>query len=442
MIPKIIKKIRSSIFLKILIVIACAGVLINLAVIRFYRLHVAPSTWSEGRTHLEKYAHYIIKDIGNPPDKERALQVAGELNLRIQYKGPSGSWSTHPDFPGNYKSQYSGSRNIRHYWWYRGRFYLEIPEGNGAFLFSNNDSFIEPHKEFVIYLIIMASLILAGAYLLLRRILKPVKWLRQGVNQVALGNFDTPIPVRKDDELGELSKSFNAMSSRIKEMIKSREQLLLDVSHELRSPLTRIKVSLEFLNKDERYTSISEDIHEIETMITEILESERINSRHGRLEKRNTDIISLIKNLVQEYKDSSPGIILNLHPDKIAFEADEERLRIAFKNIVDNAVKYSTETSSPIKISVQQEDKHIHIDFKDSGTGIGREHLPYIFEPFYRADSSRSKRTGGYGLGMSLCKKIIESHGGTISIESEPGKGTTVFVTLPAADNSRDKLTV
>ncbi len=440
MIRKIFRKITSSVFLKMLIIILFSGILINIAVGNFYRMQLNPEAWSDGRAHLEKYSHYIIKDIGNPPDKERAVQLAKELNLRIKYTGPSGSWVTHPDFPDGYMS-HCNARGSKLVHWFQGRYYIEISEGDATFLFSSDKSFIEPHKKYAMVLLIFVSLILAGAYLLLRRILKPVKWLRQGVNEVAKGNFDKPIPIRKNDELGELSKSFNTMSSRIKEMIKARDQLLLDVSHELRSPLTRIKVSLEFLDKDANYSSITDDIHEIETMITEILESERINSKHGKLEKRNIDIISLIKNLIQEYRDSRPGIILNSNPEPLMFDADEERLKIAFKNIIDNAVKYSTETSSPVEIYVQQKDIYIYITFSDTGTGIDKGHLPYIFEPFYRVDGSRSKKTGGYGLGMSLCKKIIESHEGTIAIESEPGKGTTVFIKLPASAGNPDSST-
>jgi signal transduction histidine kinase len=434
MIRKIIKKIRSSIFLKIVFVIFCAGLLINIAVLRFYRLSVTPETMSAMRNHLERYAQYIIKDLGHPPDKERALQLAKELNLRIKYTGPAGSWTTHPDFPEEHWKQPGGNNRLSHF--YRGRMYMEIREGSGTFVFSNDKNFIEPSREYVISLVLTASIIMALVYFVLRRILRPVKWLRQGVNEVAAGNFDRPIPVRRGDELGELSMSFNAMSSRIREMIKSRDQLLLDVSHELRSPLTRIKVSLEFLKKDDIRASISDDINEIEAMVTEILESERIDSRHGRLEKKSTDIIVLIKNLEQEYKDVKPGITLSPGSGSIIIDADEERLRIAFKNIIDNALKYSTGTSSPVEISVSEDGKNIIITFKDSGIGIEKEHLPYIFEPFYRVDRSRSKKTGGYGLGMSLCKKIIESHGGAISIESAAGKGTTVFVTLPAGNNS------
>ncbi len=431
MIRKIIRKIKSSIFLKIILVIFSAGLLINVAVLRFYRLSVSPETLSAARNHMEKYARYIIGDIGSPPDKERALRTAEELNLRIKYTGPSGSWTTHSDFTDDPRKHWSSGRD-KLIQWHRGRFYLEITEGDGTYLFSNDKNFIEPHKEYLIYLLISASLILIVVYLLLRRILKPVKWLQQGVSDVALGNFERPIPVRKRDELGELSLSFNAMSSRIREMIKSRDQLLLDVSHELRSPLTRIKVGLEFLDKNEIYSSISDDINEIETMITEILESERIDSRHGGLEKKNTDIISIIKKLEREYKDRKPGIILNLNTGRVKLEADEERLRIAFKNIIENALKYSKETGSPVEISVRENGKNININFKDTGAGIAEEHLPYVFEPFYRADGSRSKKTGGYGLGLSLCKKIIESHGGTISIESRSGKGTAVLITLPA----------
>jgi signal transduction histidine kinase len=437
MIRKITRKIKSSIFLKMLIVIVGTGMLINIVVGNFYRLQLTPSTDSGVKTHLEKYAHYVIKDMGDPPNKERAIRLAKELNLWIKYTGPSGSWATHPDFPQDFKNQHFGNQSklIR---WIHGRFFVEIHEGESTFLFSQSaNNIFELQKEYIIFLLITVSLILAGAYLLIRRILQPIRWLRNGVNEVAKGNFDQPIPIRKNDELGELSQSFNTMSSRIKEMINARDQLLLDVSHELRSPLTRIKVSLELMDKDSTRGSIADDIHEIETMITEILESERINSKHGKLEKRNIDLISLITNLVQDYRDSYPGIVLKSNPDQLIFEADEERLRTAFKNIIDNALKYSTETSNPVEINVQQKDKFIYITFKDTGIGIDNKHLPYIFEPFYRVDSSRSKKTGGYGLGMSLCKKIIESHGGTITIESKSGEGTTIFITLPlAADNS------
>ncbi len=260
---------------------------------------MTPSAGSAGKVHLEKYAHYIIKDIGDPPNKERAVQLAKELNLWIKYTGPYGSWSTHSDFPEDYKNQHFSHQvhQSKLIYWFHGRFFIEMKEGNSTFIFSQAAyNFFELQKEYVIFLLITISLILIGAYFLIRRILKPIKWLRQGVNEVAKGNFDQPIPIRKNDELGELSKSFNTMSSRIKEMIKARDQLLLDVSHELRSPLTRIKVSLELMNKDAARSSIAEDIHEIETMITEILESERINSKHGKLEKRNIDIIPLVTN--------------------------------------------------------------------------------------------------------------------------------------------------
>ena len=431
MIRRIVKKIKSSIFLKMLIVIVGTGILINIMIGNFYRLQMTPSAGSAGKAHLEKYAHYIIKDIGDPPNKERALQLAKELNIWIKYTGPSGSWSTHSYFPEDYKNKHFSHQvhQGKLIYWFHGRFFIEMKEGNSSFIFSQAAyNFFELQKEYVIFLLVTISLVLIGAYFLIRRILKPIKWLRQGVNEVAKGNFDQPIPIRKNDELGELSKSFNTMSSRIKEMIKARDQLLLDVSHELRSPLTRIKVSLELMNKDAAHSSIAEDIHEIETMITEILESERINSKHGKLEKRNIDIIPLVTDLLQQYRDNSPGIIIKSNPGPLMLEADEERLRTAFKNILDNALKYSKETSSPVEINIQQKDNSIYITFKDTGTGIDKEHLPYIFEPFYRVDSSRSKKTGGYGLGMSLCKKIIESHEGTITIESMPGEGTTVFV--------------
>lgn len=111
---------------------------------------------------------------------------------------------------------------------------------------------------------------------------------------------------------------------------------------------------------------------------------------------------------------------------------DPEQIKVVLKNVLDNAIKYSPKDSQAIRISVADRDGWTVIEIEDSGIGIEPEALTYIWEPFYRADKSRSRDTGGYGLGLSLCKTIIQAHGGTIDVRSIPGKGTTVSLALPA----------
>lgn len=267
---------------------------------------------------------------------------------------------------------------------------------------------------------------MAGAYFSIRRILKPIKRLTEGVHEVSRGNLSHQIPIRKKDELGELANSFNSMTKRIREMIHSKEQLLLDISHELRSPITRMKVTLESLLDGKAKESLREDLLEMEGMITEILESERLNSPHGKLNLKRYNISEVIKEVLQDFQDKPPGIKLTSIPEEVFLKIDGDRVKIVFKNILENAIKYSRPESQPVEIFIEDNEKSVWVQIKDHGSGIPKEELPFIFEPFYRVDRSRSKETGGYGLGMSLCKKIMETHGRAIEISSELNVGTTV----------------
>jgi signal transduction histidine kinase len=271
---------------------------------------------------------------------------------------------------------------------------------------------------------------LVGAYFSIKRILEPIKLLTKGVDEISKGNLKHQISVTKKDELGELANSFNSMTKIINEMIRSKEQLLLDVSHELRSPLTRIKVAMEFLPDGKAKESISEDISEMEKMITEILETERLNSNYGKLNLEIYNISEIIKEVSEDFKDRQPGIKLIDIPKQVLLNIDVNRIKTVFNNILGNSLKYSKNQNQPIEISLSEQEKEIKIQIRDYGVGIPEKDLPFIFEPFYRVDRSRSKDTGGYGLGMSLCKKIMDAHGGKIEIKSSVNKGTTVELTF------------
>lgn len=272
------------------------------------------------------------------------------------------------------------------------------------------------------------ALVFALAYLPIRYILRPLGALTEGVNRVAAGNLEGEVPVRNPDELGALAASFNSMTGRVKEMIRSKEQLLLDVRHELRSPLARIKVALELLPQAEARGSIGEDVREVETMITEILETERLDSDHGKLRLARVDVSGLLREAVDAVHNRSAGVMLTSVAEGLFLEIDSERVRSVLRNVLGNALKYSKPGSRPVEVSVCEEQGSAVIRVADHGTGIPQEELSQVFEPFYRIDKSRSRKTGGYGLGLSLCKKIMEAHGGAIEIRSELGAGTTVLL--------------
>ncbi|MCP5051116.1 MAG: HAMP domain-containing histidine kinase [bacterium] len=296
--------------------------------------------------------------------------------------------------------------------------------------------FTDPHSYSGTYIHIILQLSMAtfafiGAFLFILHVLAPIKQLRKAVNQISDGNLDIEVSVDREDELGELANAFNGMTKRIREMIKNRDQLLIDVSHELRSPITRIKLALEFIDDNPKKDGIRGDLNEIETMITEILETERMKNGHDKPNLNHHNIIDLIKETTRNYKERSPGIQLSQDSQNIPIKIDAGRIKIVLQNVLQNALKYSREDSQPVLISVEQAEQFVKVHIKDDGMGVPAEEIPHLFEPFYRVDRSRSKKTGGYGLGLSMCKRIMETHNGNIEAINNTNRGITITLTFP-----------
>jgi signal transduction histidine kinase len=278
-------------------------------------------------------------------------------------------------------------------------------------------------------------LILVGVYFLMRRLLRPVRVLSEGVERLRMGDLEVEMPTRRTDELGRLIVSFNEMARAVRERIRARDQLLLDVSHELRSPLTRMRVALEMLPESTAKRSVVEDVAEVEAMITELLETERLDSPHGGLARTRVDLSALVRDVVDGVAGQPPGVQL-VGADASRFaDVDAERMRMVLNNVLSNALKYTDRGGYPVRVVVDAAEGAIMISVHDRGVGIAQDDLAYVFEPFYRADGSRTRETGGYGIGLSLAKRIVEAHGGAIEVSSELGEGTSVLVTLPASMN-------
>jgi signal transduction histidine kinase len=213
-------------------------------------------------------------------------------------------------------------------------------------------------------------------------------------------------------------------------MIQARDQLLLDVSHELRSPLTRMKVALALMPADQNRNSLESDVIEMEIMISEMLELERLRNPHG-LSRQNQDLVPILREVAQRFGRRSPGVRLSAHPEMILMKIDGERVRVVLRNLLENAFKYSLPDSQPVGVSATQNKEAVVIRVTDDGQGIPESQIAHIFEPFFRVDPSRSKKTGGYGLGLSISKRITEAHGGTITAENNRERGAVFILTFP-----------
>lgn len=429
-----IPKFFTSIFFKLMVVILIAGIGINLAFIFFFgafRHHVSRNY----QPHLDRYVDYLIKDIGDPPDQDRARQIAADTDMVIAYEGPGHRWRT-ADTPIDIPLS---RMRIRHRsermqaGSYHGAYVVYVQQRDGRF------TFFLPYRKMVekkikilsICLLIFVSILMIGAYLMIRRVLKPLRWLKHGVEQVARGELSHRVPLKSAGELRDLSASFNAMTGRLQQLIRSKEQLLLDVSHELRSPMTRMKVTLALMAPSPQRQSIAEDIMELERKITELLETARALHVKTSLRHKPVDLAALIRQTVKTFAAGRPGIRMARMPDPVPVLVDGELLGKALRNILDNAQKYSPDDAAPVEVSMAAGENEVVISIQDHGIGIPPEDLDFVFEPFYRVDKARTPRREGFGLGLSLAKNIIEAHGGEIRVNSTPGRGTLVRVHLP-----------
>ena len=281
--------------------------------------------------------------------------------------------------------------------------------------------------------------------------LKPIRQLTQGISKIASGDFTQRVKVQGKSELAQLASTFNKMSERLENLDHTRNEFVANASHELKTPMSTIKILVETLQHQK----------EIDPEITKELLGD-VASEIDRMSLLVGDLLSLVR-LDEESTSSVPfkeiclsGILmdvcdilvpiafkrrielnLNIMAD-IYYTGDEAKLKRVFINLVDNAIKYS-EDNSTVEVSLKSEESGIVFAVKDHGVGISGEDLPYIFDRFYRVDKTRSRQTGGTGLGLSIVKSIVTLHGGTIDVESTPGKGTLMKVTLTHTAPERKK---
>lgn len=426
---KIFFKIKNSVFVKLLLILIAAGILVHFLIGAFFHVYFKRANDKKIINNFLIYSDYIINDIGHPPDVTKAKQLSLKTSIDMIITGPNVNWESSKNLKIKCKRDiiyhvYKNSKFGR----CRSDFILVIEKNGYTYKFINRHLRITRGMGPVLMLFIfLFVIILLLTYIAIRYVLRPIKLLQTGVQKLAEGELDIKVPIKTSDELGELTNSFNHMTIRIKEMLMSREQLLRDVSHELRSPLTRIKVALEFLKTSDTKESITADISEVEKMITEILESEQLDSNNSiKLEQANS--FELISSVIKNSNLNSKNIEINEKLKKCNLNVDVMKTKIVIRNLLENALKYSEKSRKPIEVSCDQSENKTEIKIQDYGTGIPKENLPFIFEPFYRVDPSRSRKTGGYGLGLNICKKIIDAHGGEILISSEENKGTEVRI--------------
>ncbi|HJW82536.1 MAG TPA: HAMP domain-containing sensor histidine kinase [Acidiferrobacterales bacterium] len=390
------------------------------------------------RPHLQRYAEYIRHDIGMPPNLARAAALSRELPVIIQIAGPDGVWVSRGE-PADLGALELRSRRIARdlsndyrFGELDGNEYFVLRDGAYTFAFS-----VPGGKPAYRYLWPLAALLLVLAllYHATRWLISPIGRIQAGVERIGAGELDHRIELSRRDELGDLAHSINGMADEIRRMLEAKRQLLLAISHELRSPLTRAKVAVALLDDPRQRAEISRDLDELARLVEELLETERLTTRHRILDRRPVSLNALVEEVIASFF-AGAGVRRTLPAQDVQAEVDSARIKLLLKNLLDNAVRHTSAGAAPPEVTLSATPEGVALSVRDHGAGIAPEHLPHLTEPFYRADPARRRETGGYGLGLYLCRVIAEAHGGTLAIDSAPGQGTTVRVMLPRHDNA------
>jgi len=292
--------------------------------------------------------------------------------------------------------------------------------------------------------------------LLARSLARPITHLTRTARAFGSGDHEVRARLDRGDEIGQLAATFDEMADRITALMRAQQELLANVSHELRTPIARIRVALDIAALGDaeqaraQLPEIEQDLAELERLVGDVLVTARLSLDGGAMQPaelpmrpESVPADQIVAAAVERFgtRHSADRLVVDATPPLPTVEADPMLLRRVIDNLLDNAVRASDE-SEPVTLRAACRGDLLTIEVQDTGIGIREEDLARVFRPFFRADQSRTRDTGGIGLGLALSRRIVEAHGGSISLQSEPGQGTTARFTIPAegeAPKTRDR---
>jgi signal transduction histidine kinase len=277
------------------------------------------------------------------------------------------------------------------------------------------------------------------------RILRPVERLTEAAQRMAKGDLTVRVPVTSEDEIGQLAHAFNSMAGSLAQQEQLRRNMVTDVAHELRTPLTNLRGYLEAARDDlvPADAALVDNLYEetmlLSRLVADLQELAQAEAGQLTLLRQPTSLAGIVEQAVAILRPqvSAKGLTLTvgLPANLPLVDVDPERVGQVLRNLLNNAVAH-TPDGGEIRVTGQVVGAEVAVAVHDTGAGIAPEHLPYVFDRFYRADKSRARQTGSAGLGLAIAKQLVVAHGGSIIVESAPGQGTTFTFTLPVAQNT------
>jgi signal transduction histidine kinase len=390
------------------------------------------------RPLLNDYVDRLTAEIGSPPSRDRARALAERLPVRIRITGPELRWQS-GDFEDDAEYRYWNRRDEHG----REVRLLERTTADGHRIEFGLDARPWRNRPRIVGWATLATLLVltALAYAYMRRLLRPLEDIRDGARRFGEGRFDVAIPVRRQDELGQLAGDINAMAGSLQAMLEAKRGLLLAVSHELRSPLTRARLHAELLPDEgeggARRQALLRELKEMGDLVTDLLEGERLGAGHAALQLEQVDLGALAREVVAQQAAAMPeaaGVQLEIAPGLPLLRLDPMRMRLLLRNLLVNALQHGGGAQPPVLRVLHRagEPSILLLTVRDFGPGVAPDSLERLGEPFWRPDSARDRAAGGAGLGLFLCRRVVQAHGGRMVLRNaEPG--LEVLVTLPLA---------
>lgn len=310
----------------------------------------------------------------------------------------------------------------------------------GAYYRDVDTTYYDTLNKVLIIITIMATILsLIISLILSKSINKPIYKVIDTVKLLGKGKYKERVDNSSSIvEIQDMIESINIMAKRLDSQDAMRKRLTKDIAHELRTPITIILGQLEAIKDgiweptEERLNGIYEEIQRIDRLANSLNSLSKIEEENGTLHKEKVEISELIENIFINFEKElhNKNIDGQLHLSKCEIEVDKDKISGAIINLISNALRY-TENGGSINIKTFVKEDHLFIEVEDTGIGIAKEDIPYVFERFYRTDESRARVTGGAGIGLSITLAIVEAHNGTVYVKSELGKGSKFIIELP-----------
>jgi two-component system, OmpR family, sensor histidine kinase BaeS len=306
---------------------------------------------------------------------------------------------------------------------------------------SSHEMFLHSVHRYLIWATIAAlSLAMALSFLLTKRVLVPLTQMTNITRKIASGDYSGKVPIRSQDEVGQLAAAFNRMADSLRTTENLRKTMIIDVAHELRTPLTNIRGYLEALldgvvaPSKENFELIQEETLRLVDLVENILRLAKADAARTDLHKTEISLVSLLEQGLSTFRPQFSAKHINVEirfGDTDAWlRADPNKLSQVIRNLLQNALQY-TEPGGTFRISAEQTLGQIKVVFVNSGGELGEQDLPFVFERFFRGEKSRSREHGGAGIGLAIVKELIEAHNGSVGADISHGH-TRVWFSLPA----------